>query len=89
MGMLTNLQELVLNDNSLRELPAGMADLSNLERLSVRNNQLTTFPRWILDLTRLKTLEIGHNPCADSPEEQADILLRMKRANPMCEVLFE
>jgi internalin A len=41
IASLSQLQQLYLSDNQLRELPEAIASLSQLQRLYLSNNQLT------------------------------------------------
>lgn len=69
IGLLANLERLVLNDNLLEELPTEIGGLAALRRLELENNRLTYLPREIGQLVHLDRLNLSRNRLADLPSE--------------------
>ena len=62
LGNLSNLANLILDDNQLSGIPAGLGNLSNLGVLNVTGNQLSgTIPAEVGNLSNLKQLRLGSN----------------------------
>ena len=79
---LTHLQELLLNNNALSELPEQVGTLCLLNTLDLRWNQFSVLPEFLLNLTALTSLEIAGNPLKSLPHE-----LYEREKNPFSETL--
>lgn len=62
VGLLTNLQALVLCDNQIESLPANIANLLCLKSLLLHKNRLRTLPPEIIALKNLSELSLRDNP---------------------------
>ena len=61
IGLLRQLQTLMLNENQLVELPAELGSCQKLTVLSVRKNQLERLPPEIGQLSRLRVVNVSCN----------------------------
>jgi hypothetical protein len=61
INKLTNLRELNLSSNKIRELPSIMGELSALETLALDCNRLQEIPEWIGHFPALKSLTASKN----------------------------
>jgi len=66
---LTNLTELYLDKNQLRELPGEIGHLTNLTELYLWGNQLSELPGEICQLINLTTLDLEGNQLSELPGE--------------------
>jgi Leucine-rich repeat (LRR) protein len=71
---LSNLNELVLDDNFIEELPNNLNNLSNLEILSLNNNSLSDFPTNIENLKYLKSLFLNNNHIRELPDSIKELI---------------
>lgn len=60
-------ETLILDNNQIKSLSDGFAQLTNLRKLSIRNNHLTSLPSSIGLLQRLHTLDLANNSLASLP----------------------
>lgn len=67
IGCLTNLTNLVLDNNKLVSIPSTISQLKKLKCLDVANNQLESIPDSISDLTDLETLNCSLNQISTFP----------------------
>lgn len=58
---LSPLKILILNNNSIKDLPEKFAILENLEELYVKNNLLSFLPESLGKLSHLRVLDLSHN----------------------------
>ncbi len=65
---LRNLQQLIIDEAGLTDLPANFATLEKLEGLFIQRNAFTRFPEALRAMTHLKTLSIWGNPIAEIPD---------------------
>jgi len=61
IGLLYNLEILILNQNFLKDVPEEMGELRELLTLHLCSNQLEVLDEWIGKLTQLQILDVGHN----------------------------
>ena len=61
------LEQLVLSNNQLTELPAFVGNFINLERLSVSSNLLTVFPEAACALPGIDHFDLSHNSLSTVP----------------------
>lgn len=64
-----NLEELILDSNTLNSIPASIGTLRKLVRLSLQNNFLDSLPSEISNLTELKILDAQKNNLKMLPKE--------------------
>lgn len=58
---MNQLQYVILNNNSLTELPSQVSTLSNLRVLEVAGNELTVLPEGLAELTGLEMINLSNN----------------------------
>ncbi|MEG5220019.1 COR domain-containing protein, partial [Microcoleus sp. ARI1-A5] len=68
LGKLSNLTELVLDNNQIAEIPEALGKLSNLTQLSLSNNQIAEIPEALGKLSNLTQLYLSDNQIAEIPE---------------------
>ncbi|KAL4617262.1 malignant fibrous histiocytoma-amplified sequence 1 [Arapaima gigas] len=69
---VAEIEVLNLGNNSLRELPVGLAAaLANLHVLVLRRNRFEVVPQAILQMTHLVELDLSHNCLTGLPEDVA------------------
>ena len=68
IGSLTQLQQLLLNSNQIKEIPESIGSLTQLQQLFLRNNQIKEIPESIGSLIRLKFLYLNNNQIKEIPE---------------------
>ena len=61
LAKLANLQTLILENNSLIELPNEIGTLKKLKTLQVASNQLTCLPNSLSKCKKLETIDLGFN----------------------------
>ncbi len=66
---LTELRELILDRNKIKEVPADITKLKNLEKLSISKNRLKDFAPAICNLRKLRYLDLSDNEIARLPDE--------------------
>ena len=69
IGILTNLEILIIRCNNLKELPKEIFNLINLEELHISSHNLTELPKEIGNLTNLKILDIDCYNLNELPKE--------------------
>lgn len=67
IGLLHDLQRLILQSNQISALPRTIGHLSNLTYLSVGENNLQNIPEEIANLENLESLYINDNPLIKLP----------------------
>jgi leucine-rich repeat protein SHOC2 len=67
IGLLHDLQKLILQSNQITALPRTIGHLSNLTYLSVGENNLQFIPEEIANLENLESLYINDNPLIKLP----------------------
>lgn len=55
------LEELVLSENSIEEIPVSMSLMSNLRIIKLANNRLKTIPYEIADILTLEEIDCSNN----------------------------
>ncbi|PAV13150.1 hypothetical protein ASJ81_18615, partial [Methanosarcina spelaei] len=70
---LTNLKELYIHDNQLKEIPPELSELKNLAKLNISDNQLTSLPPELSKLENLTELKISDNQLTSLPSEIAEL----------------
>lgn len=68
IGMLTEINTLNLDSNSLQTLPAAITNMANLEILSLRDNRIQDLPAAFVKLTKLRYLDLTFNRLARLPD---------------------
>jgi hypothetical protein len=68
LGELTQLQELIIRETSIRHLPQSLSNLRQLRELDVSRNRLIDMPDGLTQLTKLSTLDMSFNPFEQVPE---------------------
>jgi len=68
LGIPTSLMVLNLNDNRLRDIPAGVVALTNLQQLHVDENYLNSLPQQVWQLPLLQVLSVKENMLPQLPE---------------------
>ncbi|MEI6747121.1 MAG: leucine-rich repeat domain-containing protein, partial [Methylococcaceae bacterium] len=68
IGQLAKLEQLILENNRLKELPNSLSKLSKLEWLKLGNNRLLTIPEVIGRISNLKVLCCEGNQIREVPE---------------------
>jgi internalin A len=68
VGQLTQLRNLNIWGNQVRELPESLIDLKLLENLDVFRNHLTNLPEVLGKLPQLRVLDVGENRLARLPD---------------------
>ncbi|MBN1984190.1 MAG: leucine-rich repeat domain-containing protein [Chitinivibrionales bacterium] len=66
---LTELRELVLNDNSLQELPLQLWNCTKLSHLEIRDNYIRSLPKEISQCQNLEILDLRSNQLDSLPSE--------------------
>ncbi|MBO6536917.1 MAG: leucine-rich repeat domain-containing protein [Balneolaceae bacterium] len=69
IGDLTNLKELYINYNELKDLPNELSKLKSLRSLSLGSNNLEAIPPEILNLKGLKSLDLAGNEIERIPTD--------------------
>ena len=69
IAQFTHLKTLILDKNSIREIPNWFTNFTELEVLSICRNNLEEFPPVILELSNLRTLKLGDNLISEIPIE--------------------
>ena len=75
---LTNIENLYLAHNNLKELPKEIYNLTNLKSLSLHTNNLTELPKEIGNLTYLEILSLYNNNLTELPTEIKELIKRNK-----------
>ena len=70
---LTELKELDISKNSLKNLPENFSELDHLESLNLRDNLLKKLPPSFSKLKNLKELDISKNPIKVLPENFSEL----------------
>jgi hypothetical protein len=65
LAKLSNLQTLILEHNSISELPEEIGALKKLKTLQIANNKLTSLPESIKNCKKLEAVDIGFNAFTD------------------------
>lgn len=73
IGYLTELQSIILNNNSIASIPSEIGNLDNLNILSLTSNQLTDLPSEISQLSSLTSLYLDFNKIEDFPIAITDL----------------
>ncbi len=73
IGDLTNLEQLLLEDNTLTTIPTEIGNLTNLYYLSLTGNDIVSLPSEIEDLTSLEILILAYNSLTSLPDEIVNI----------------
>lgn len=76
LGAISQIGELHLNHNCLKNLPGNIGDLYDLTLLSVSYNQLEELPASFKNLSTLRVLNLDHNPDLKLSE---DVFMNFKR----------
>lgn len=63
---LGRLHDLIISNNAIEELPAGVGLLAGLDTLNAENMQLTALPVELTELKKVTVLKIDRNPIKDS-----------------------
>lgn len=63
-----SLEELILDSNSIRDLPRTLFHCTGLRKLSISDNEIETIPSAISSLVYLKHLDISRNSLLSIPE---------------------
>jgi len=69
IGGLSELTELILNDNDLTDLPIEITQCAKLTRIEIQNNALTSLPPGISRLANLQILDLRNNQFEELPVE--------------------
>ncbi len=72
IGKLTQLKNLWLSYNNLKQLPESFSDLENLEILELRYNHFSSIPQTLTLLESLKYLGLSYNKIDNMPEWVSD-----------------
>lgn len=68
LGLLSNLEELSLNDQLIDKLPDEIGDLKKLKTLNVRNNKLESLPETMSRCSSLRTIDLKANLLITLPD---------------------
>ena len=60
------LEELVLSENSIDDIPVSISLMSNLKALKLANNKLKAIPFEIADIPTLEEIDCNNNPHLES-----------------------
>lgn len=86
----TQLRWLILTDNRIETLPAGLGDCAQLQKLMLSGNQLNTLPPELSRCSRLELLRIAANQLIELPAWLMD-MPRLSwlayASNPFCDAL--
>ena len=66
IGDLTNLQQLWLNDNPLREVPVELSKCHKMKELDLKNTFVITLPREMANMASLLVLNLDGCPTKES-----------------------
>jgi Leucine-rich repeat (LRR) protein len=66
LGNCEVLEELILSENMIEELPVTLAKIQNLRVLKMTNNKLKSIPFEIADILTLEDFDCGNNPHLES-----------------------
>lgn len=66
VGNLELLEELILGENLLEELPSTVCKIANLRILRLTTNRLRTLPFELADIITLEEVDCGNNPEMDT-----------------------
>lgn len=72
---LTQLNQLILMNNNIKEIPSDIKKLVNLTKLNVSKNKITVLPVELGELKQLKTLIVKGNPISQSEIDKIQKLL--------------
>jgi Leucine-rich repeat (LRR) protein len=67
IGLLSELETLLLSRNRLTRLPAEIGNLKKLQRLYISNNALSVLPPELWRLPRLRILDLSNNQIGELP----------------------
>lgn len=70
----SQLKNILLNNNKLRQLPEDIGCLSNIEELYLQGNELTSIPASIGQLVQLKELDLYDNELSSIPAELGKLI---------------
>ncbi|PZO12395.1 MAG: protein kinase [Leptolyngbya foveolarum] len=74
MGELSeNIRWLILTNNRIKQLPAGMGRLSKLQKLMLAGNQLQTLPDELADCKRLELIRLSANNLGALPGQLVEL----------------
>ena len=68
VGQLTSIKRLILTNNQLEALPAGLGKLTQLEELFLPTNKFTRVPEVVRSLEKLRMLILGKNQLIELPQ---------------------
>ena len=66
IGDLSNLQQLWLNDNPLREVPVELSKCHKMKELDLKNTFIITLPREMANMTALLVLNLDGAPTKET-----------------------
>ena len=84
VGQLEMLEELILENNKLTDLPVELANLEHLTRINLSRNLLQQVPPVILSCQNIDTLYFDNNDLTDLPMELMRVKLITCRFNRLC-----
>lgn len=73
IGVLVNMQRMVVAYNLIERLPINMGNLESLKVLTLDGNRITSLPDELGSLTRLEKLSITHNSLTCLPKTIGDL----------------
>ncbi|NJB70259.1 Leucine-rich repeat (LRR) protein [Saonia flava] len=73
VGLLTALETLNVNDNSLESFPATLGNINTLNVITAANNKIGTVPAELGQLSNLALLSLTQNPITSIPTEVCDL----------------
>ena len=98
-GLLSQVEELIIDNNLLEELPEEMSELKNLKRITLTNNNFTSIPKVISTLPNIEEVDLANTYEEDMDESLAgsyghnkilpDDAKELRKAKPNIKVILK